>query len=98
MPAMIIRPLFNPNDDEWAVMIGRYILNTGSVYMSTRRLIALLDRHSAGVVMRFWRDLNLPSAAISFYKGGFIDELNKIVYVRGDFVREVTVDEHRAFW
>lgn len=37
---MIGKPLFNAQDDEWVVMIGRYILNMGAVEMATRQIIA----------------------------------------------------------
>lgn len=37
-------------------------------------------------------------SAISFYKGGSIDELNKIIHVRGHFVGDVVADKHRPFW
>jgi hypothetical protein len=32
--------MFNASDDEWVVMIGRYILNMGSLEFTTRMLIA----------------------------------------------------------
>jgi hypothetical protein len=35
---------------------------------------------------------------ISFYKGGNIDEINKIVYVAGHFPRGVVSDKHIAYW
>jgi hypothetical protein len=31
-------------------------------------------------------------------KGGFIDEINKIIHVRGHFIRDVVADKHRPFW
>ncbi len=39
----MIKPLFNASDDEWVVMVGRYILNMGAVEMATRLLIARIE-------------------------------------------------------
>jgi hypothetical protein len=37
----MIEPLINPGDnDEWVTLVGRYILNMGSVEMATRLLIS----------------------------------------------------------
>jgi hypothetical protein len=35
----MVQPLFGVADDEWVVMVGRYILNMGAVEMATRLLI-----------------------------------------------------------
>jgi hypothetical protein len=39
----MIKPLFNAKDDEWVVMVGRYILNMGAIEMATRILIARIE-------------------------------------------------------
>lgn len=39
---MLIRPLFNAQDDEWVVMVGRYMLNMGAVEMATRLIITCI--------------------------------------------------------
>jgi hypothetical protein len=39
----MIKPLFNAEDDEWVVMVGRYILNMGALEMATRLLIARIE-------------------------------------------------------
>ena len=39
----MIKPLFNAKDDEWVVLMGRYILNMGAVEMATRLLIARIE-------------------------------------------------------
>ena len=39
----MIKPLFNAKDDEWVVMVGRYILNMGVLEMATRLLIARIE-------------------------------------------------------
>ena len=39
----MIKPLFNATDDEWVVMVGRYILNMGALEMATRLLIARIE-------------------------------------------------------
>jgi hypothetical protein len=36
----MIKPLFGAQDDEWVIMVGRYILNMGAVEMATRLLVA----------------------------------------------------------
>jgi hypothetical protein len=36
----MIKPLFAASDDEWVVMVGRYMLNMGALEMATRLLIA----------------------------------------------------------
>jgi hypothetical protein len=39
----MIKPLFNAQDDEWVVMVGRYILNMGALEMATRLIIARIE-------------------------------------------------------
>jgi hypothetical protein len=39
----MIQGLFNVKDDEWFVMVGRYILNMGVVEMATRLLIDRIE-------------------------------------------------------
>ncbi|PTQ77124.1 hypothetical protein C8R26_11044 [Nitrosomonas oligotropha] len=39
----MIEPLFNPTDDEWISMVGKYILNMGSIEFATRILISIVD-------------------------------------------------------
>ena len=39
----MIQPLFGARDDEWVVMVGRYILYMGTVEMATRLLIARIE-------------------------------------------------------
>ena len=51
----MIKPLFNAQDDEWVVLVGRYMLNIGAVEMATRLLIVkLLGTDSAPI---FYDDL-----------------------------------------
>jgi hypothetical protein len=38
-----VQPLFNPADDEWVVMTGRYILNMGVIEFATRLLIVRIE-------------------------------------------------------
>jgi len=40
--ATVIKPLLDAADDEWVVMVGRYVLNMGAVEMATRLIIARL--------------------------------------------------------
>ena len=35
----MIKPLFNAKDDEWVVMVGRYMLNMGAMEWATRELV-----------------------------------------------------------
>lgn len=49
-------------------------------------------------VVKAMRDFGMRSVAISFYKGATIDEANKTVNVRGEFIRDFVGDKHRAFW
>jgi hypothetical protein len=35
-----IQPLFNPADEEWVVLTGRYILNMGVIEFATRLLVS----------------------------------------------------------
>jgi hypothetical protein len=35
----MIKPLFGAQDDEWVVIVGRYVLNMGALEMATRLLI-----------------------------------------------------------
>jgi len=39
----MIKPLFDAKDDEWVVMVGRYILNMGAVELATRLLIVQIE-------------------------------------------------------
>jgi len=39
----MITPLFNANDDQWVVLVGRYILNMGALEMATRIIIARIE-------------------------------------------------------
>ena len=39
----MLTPLFNPDDNEWVVLVGRYILNMGAVEMGTRLIIARIE-------------------------------------------------------
>ena len=41
---MTIEPLFNADDNEWVVMVGRYVLNMGAVEATTRQLISLHEQ------------------------------------------------------
>jgi hypothetical protein len=40
----MIEPLFNFTDDEWVLMVGKYIINMGGVEAATRLLISIVDR------------------------------------------------------
>ena len=51
----MIKPLFNADDGEWVVMIGRYMLNMGAVEFATRLLIAKI--HGTDQVPIFSDDL-----------------------------------------
>ena len=63
---MVIKPLFNAQDDEWVVLVGRYMLNMGAVEMGTRLLIVrLLGTDSAPI---FQDDL---AARIGFVRKRF---------------------------
>ena len=46
-----ILPLINPEDQEWVHLVGRYILNMGTVEASTRLLIAIHERNDRAAVM-----------------------------------------------
>jgi hypothetical protein len=35
----MIKPLFDAKDDEWVIMVGRYMLNMGALELATRQLI-----------------------------------------------------------
>jgi hypothetical protein len=39
----MIKPLFDADDDEWVVMVGRYVLNMGALEMATRLIIAHIE-------------------------------------------------------
>lgn len=39
----MIAPLFNTQDDEWVVLVGRYILNLGAMELATRLIIVRID-------------------------------------------------------
>lgn len=62
----MIKPLFNAKDDEWVVMVGRYILNMGVMEMATRLLIACI--HGTGGTAIFNDDL---AARIGFVRKRF---------------------------
>lgn len=62
----MIQPLFNASDDEWVVMVGRYILNMGVVEMATRLLIVRIAGTDASPV--FSDDL---AARIGFVRKRF---------------------------
>ena len=51
----MIAPLFNAQDDEWVVHVGRYILNMGALEMATRLIIARI--HGTDQVPIFSSDL-----------------------------------------
>lgn len=40
----MIEPLFNVTDDEWVLMVGKYIINMGGVEAATRLLISIVER------------------------------------------------------
>jgi hypothetical protein len=63
----MIKPLFNPMDDEWAMLVGRFMLNMGVIEMATRLLIARIH----GTV--FNADLD---ARIGFVRSRFPRENN----------------------
>jgi hypothetical protein len=49
----MIKHLMNPSDDnEWVTMVGRYILNMGSVEMTTRQLISIIEGTTNSPVMK----------------------------------------------
>jgi len=62
----MIQPLFNAGDDDWVVMVGRYILNMGAIEMATRLLIAQI--HGTDSAPIFSDDL---SARIGFIRKRF---------------------------
>ena len=39
----MLKPLFNPNDDQWVIMVGRYMLNMGAIEAAARQLIVSLN-------------------------------------------------------
>ncbi|MDX2463210.1 MAG: hypothetical protein QNK31_01750 [Porticoccus sp.] len=39
----MFKPVFNSIDDEWVIMVGRYILNMGAIEMATRLLINKIE-------------------------------------------------------
>jgi len=46
----MIKPLFDAKDDEWVVMVGRYMLNMGALELATRQLIVCMEgRDSAPI-------------------------------------------------
>ena len=48
----MIKQLLNPSDDnEWVIMVGRYILNMGSIEMTTRQLISMIEGKTNSPVM-----------------------------------------------
>jgi hypothetical protein len=48
----MINPLFNAQDDEWVVMVGRYMLNMGAIEMATRLLIARIEGTDKNPIFR----------------------------------------------
>jgi hypothetical protein len=61
-----IQPLMNPDDHDWVILIGRYILNMGSVEASTRLLITIHEGNDRAKTM----NADLPSR-IGFLRGRF---------------------------
>lgn len=48
----MIKHLLNPSDNnEWVTMVGRYILNMGSIEMTTRQLISMIEGKTDSPVM-----------------------------------------------
>jgi hypothetical protein len=47
----IISALVNPEDDEWVLLVGRYIMNMGAAEATTRLLIALCERNDRAAAM-----------------------------------------------
>lgn len=68
----MIKPLFNAKDDEWVVLVGRYVLNMGAVEMATRLLIARIEGSDTTPI--FVRPL---SARIGFLRKRFLREDQK---------------------
>jgi hypothetical protein len=46
----VVETLLNPDDDEWVMLVGRYILNMGVLEMATREWIAETQGESAPVI------------------------------------------------
>lgn len=53
----MLEPLLNVTDDEWITLVGKYILNMGSVEATTRTLISIVERSDRSPVM----NSDLPS-------------------------------------
>lgn len=58
----MIKPLFSAKDDEWVVMVGRYILNMGALELATRLIIARIEGTDSATI--FSDDLALRIAFI----------------------------------
>jgi hypothetical protein len=53
----MIEPLFNGPDEEWVALVGKYILNMGSVEATTRMLISLAEQSDLSQIL----NADLPS-------------------------------------
>jgi hypothetical protein len=47
----MIEPLIDATEDEWILMVGKYILNMGSVEAGTRQLISIVEGSDMSQVM-----------------------------------------------
>ncbi len=63
---MTIEPLFNADDNDWVVMVGRYMLNMGAIEAATRLLISMCEQTDRSSVM----NTELPSR-LGFLKKRF---------------------------
>jgi hypothetical protein len=79
-----------------------YEWGTVEVKFGKVRKYASIDYFWYGPIwLRVFEAMKLASmrpSAIAFYKGAQIDEVSKTVRIRGDFIRDVVADKHRAFW
>ena len=46
-----INALFNPQDQQWVLLVGRYILNMGAIEASTRLLIGIYEGNDRAMAM-----------------------------------------------
>lgn len=44
------------------------------------------------------RKMSMRPTSMSFYKGAQIDEINKIIKIRGGFATDYVIDRHGFFW
>lgn len=86
----MIKPLFNAEDDEWVVLVGRYILNMGALELATRLLISRIEGSDATPI--FVADL---AARLGFLRSRFPRE-DKIRHQWAMNVFEVA-DKHCGF-